>query len=101
MGDYESYDDFYDNGPGSENFKRKIAQSAKDDEENRKKHPTSHSLCTMCPVLEERVDKLKKRNKNLMLHFEDLKRQNAKLKKENKELDAENERLEEIAGDER
>ena len=27
MSDYESYEDWYDNGPGSENFKRQIRQS--------------------------------------------------------------------------
>ncbi len=27
MSEYESYEDWYDNGPGSENFKRKIRQS--------------------------------------------------------------------------
>ena len=77
--DYESYDNNYDNGPGSENFKREIARSAKDDEENRKKHPTSHPLCTMCPVLEKQVDDLKKK-------IERLKKRSAELKKENKEL---------------
>ena len=27
MSDYDSYEDWYDNGPGSENFKREIAKS--------------------------------------------------------------------------
>ncbi len=76
---YKNDGDFYDNGPGSENFKRKMAQSAKADKENRKKHPTSHPLCTMCPVLEEQVDGLKKK-------IERLKKRNKKLKVKNEEL---------------
>ncbi len=79
---YESYEDFYDNGPGSENFKRKLARHAKTNEDNRKKHPTSHPLCTMCPVLEEQVDGLEKK-------IERLKKQNVKLKKENTRLEDE------------
>lgn len=62
---YKNYEDFYDNGPGSENFKRQMVQSAKADEENRKKHPTLHPLCTMCPVLEKKIELLKKQNAKL------------------------------------
>lgn len=79
----ESYSDFYDNGPGSENFKRKMAQSAKTDDKNRKKHPTSHPLCTMCPVLEEQVDGLKEQAELLKKKIERLKKRNVGLKKEN------------------
>jgi hypothetical protein len=70
----ESYGDFYDNGPGSENFKRQMARDTCDAAKWDAEHPTSHPLCTMCPVLEKKIELLKKRNKNLMLHFEDLKR---------------------------
>ncbi len=56
---------FYDNGPGSENFKRQMARDTCDAAKWDAEHPTSHPLCTMCPVLEKKIERLKKRNAEL------------------------------------
>ena len=44
------FEDWYDNGEGSENMKRKIAKSAR-------KNPTRPLPCDRCAELQARIDK--------------------------------------------
>jgi len=68
MTEYKNYDDWYDNGPGSENFTRKIVQSSKvyQEEEYEKKR--------------EEVVKIERRDKRQKAEIKRLRKENKELK---------------------
>ena len=81
MTEYKNYDDWYDNGPGSENMNRRIAQSSinyRQEEHQRK--------CAENRKKQEEIDSMIRRDKKQQKEIKTLKEESRKLKKQLKEL---------------
>lgn len=69
--DYDNYADFYDNGPGSENMKRKVAQSMKSyqEQEWKKKCEENEKIIRRDKRQKAEIKRLKKKVKDLENNF--------------------------------
>ena len=74
MTEYKNYEDWYDNGPGSENMNRRIAQSSinyqqeehqRQYEENKKKQEEIDSIIRRDKRRKAEIKRLRKENKEL------------------------------------